>query len=357
MKARQNAVKRNREEGSSRTQTCTPQPRTPVLIDCDPGLDDALAMMLAFGTDRLDVLGVTTVAGNSAGEDTYRNARRLLSMLGKSSVPVGRGSDRPFLRPLVTAREVHGETGMGGLRLSPAGGGSETDEATAIDLMTGILRKASQTGLCLGKANDERELQDVSIVGRKVTLIATGPLTNVAILLLAKPELKAGLERIVLMGGASGAGNVTPSAEFNIYVDPEAASIVFESGVPLTMIGLDVTHKALVYPSEIERLRTCGTIGKLAAGFLDFYAASYWERGFEGLPVHDAVAVAHVILPDLVTTRPGRVQVETAGELTRGRTVVDFCKTVTPNCGVGVGIDRERFVRLLLDSVGTLAGV
>ncbi|MGI6643811.1 MAG: nucleoside hydrolase [Bacillota bacterium] len=319
--------------------------RIPVLIDCDPGHDDAIALMLAFGCGMLDVLGVTTVAGNGTGLNTYNNARRILSFLGETEVPVGRGADRPLLRPLVTAQSVHGETALGGIILpDPREGGSAA--TTALDLMTEVLRAAAM--------EDDARRGD-GVFGRKVTLIATGPLTNVAIMLLARPELKAGLDGIVLMGGAVGQGNWTPSAEFNIHVDPEAAKIVFESGLPITMIGLDVTHKAVIYLSEIESLRTLGRVGKTAAELLDFYWTSYRKKGFPGCPIHDAVAVAHVVLPGLVRTKSCRVDVETRGELTTGRTIADFSDRVMPNCRVGLDIQRERFIRALMDSVRALS--
>ncbi len=331
--------------------------RIPVLIDCDPGHDDAIALMLAFGSGALNVLGVTTVAGNGTGPNTYRNARRILALLGESRVPVGRGSDKPLLRPLVTAPSVHGKTALEGPHMPDPDDTSESAGLTALDLMTRVLRPVAQKGTALAQAEGEGALQaNDSVFGRKVTLIATGPLTNVAIMLLARPELKAGLERIVLMGGAVGAGNWTPSAEFNIHVDPEAAKIVFESGVPITMIGLDVTHKALIYPSEVESLRVLGAVGKVAAELLDFYSVFYHGKGFTGNPIHDAVAVAHVIRPGLVTTMPGGVKVETRGELTSGRTVADFSEDAVSNCEVGLDIDREQFIQMILDSVRTLSG-
>lgn len=306
--------------------------KIPVLIDCDPGHDDAIALMLALGSRRLDVLGVTTVAGNGTGPVTYRNARKVLSVLG-ANVPVAKGADRPLLRKLVTAPSVHGKSALDGPELPEV---PETGApAEALDLITEVL---------LGNPD------------RRVVWIATGPLTNVAIALVARPRIKNALERIVIMGGSTGAGNWTPSAEFNIHVDPEAAKIVFDSGVPLTMIGLDVTHKALVYPDEVERLRAAGRIGKLAAELLDFYSIFYRKRGFRGNPIHDAAAVAHVIDGSLVTTRRARVEVETHGEFTSGRTVTDFSPEglEAANCDVGLDIDRERFVELLYATIRSM---
>lgn len=317
--------------------------KVPVLIDCDPGQDDAIALMLAFGSGCLDVLGITTVAGNGEGLDTYRNARKILTLLD-ADVPVGRGSDRPLLRRLVTAPSVHGPTALGGPKLPEPP--DRVSHIAAIDLI----------GEVLTRPNAFLANGDLETPGRRITWIATGPLTNLALALLARPEIKDNLERIVLMGGAVGVGNWTPSAEFNIYVDPEAAKVVFQSGVPLTMIGLDVTHKALVYPDDVENIRTAGKIGKIAAEFLDFYSRSYRSQGFKGNPVHDAVAVAHVIDDSLVFTRRATVDVETHGEFTTGRTVADFSleAEAAANCHVGLDIDREAFVRLLYSAIRSL---
>ncbi|MGI6661747.1 MAG: nucleoside hydrolase [Bacillota bacterium] len=310
--------------------------KIPVIIDCDPGIDDAVALALAFGCGKLDVLGVTTVAGNTTGENTYRNARRFLSFIG-ADVEVARGADKPILRPLITAPDVHGKAGLGGLSGAEDSGMDDDDRDTsgrsALDLITETLLNH----------------------GEKVTLVPVGPLTNIAIALLARPEIKHKIERIVLMGGAALEGNRTPAAEFNIIADPEAARIVFESGVPITMVGLDVTHKALIYPDEIEALRKHGRIGMAIAELMDFYGVFYRKR-FEGNPVHDALAVAAVFESDIVSTRLLNVCVETSGEFTLGRTVVDF-RGVTgrkPNCDVALGVDRERFINLIFDAVKTL---
>jgi len=305
--------------------------RIPVLMDCDPGHDDAVALMLAFGCGRLDILGVTTVAGNGTCANTYRNALRVMSVIGKD-VEVAKGADKPILRPLVTAAQVHGKSGLDGpAAREPTLKGSSR---SAFDLITQTLI-ASQD---------------------KVTLIPTGPLTNVAIALLARPEIKDSIARIVLMGGAARTGNWTPSAEFNVAVDPEAARVVFESGIDITMIGLDVTHKALIFPDEVQRLREMGPIGAFVGELMDFYSVFYRSKGFPGNPIHDALAVAAVFEPDIVTTRRLHVDVETRGEFTLGRTVVDLdgvtCKS--PNVDIALEVDRERFITLLFDAVAAL---
>lgn len=316
----------NRIVGAS-SDTAT---KIPVIIDCDPGHDDAIALMLAFGCGRLDVLGVTTVAGNTVGENAYRNALAVLSLIG-ADVPVARGADAPILRPLYTSRDVHGESGLDGLPVPPGlkGGG-----LTAVEFLSETLRSSVT----------------------KITLVPTGPLTNIAILFLAFPDVKEKIERVVLMGGVAGQGNVTPSAEFNIFADPEAARIVFHSGVPITMIGLDATHKALVYPNEVEEMRRIGRVGAVAAGLMDFYSRAYKARGFEGTPIHDALAVAAVFDESVVKTQYARVDIETRGEFTAGRTVVDFRGAAgrEPNARVAVDVDRDRFMHLLMTAISAL---
>jgi len=305
--------------------------RIPVIIDCDPGHDDAVALMLAFGCGKLDVLGVTTVAGNGTCPNTYKNALRVMSVIGKE-VEVAKGADKPILRPLVTAPNVHGESGLDGpAAFEPTLKGSSR---SAFDLITETLRASSE----------------------KVVLIPTGPLTNIAIALLGRPEIKDKIERIVLMGGGAREGNWTPAAEFNIAVDPEAARIVFESGIPITMIGLDVTHKALIYPEEVQLLRSKGRIGSFVGELMDFYSIFYRSQGFPGNPIHDALAVAAVFEPDIVKTRYLHVDVETIGEFTYGRTVVDFSGVTrkAPNVDVALEVDRDRFVRLIFDAVDAL---
>lgn len=305
--------------------------KIPVIIDCDPGHDDAVALMLAFGSGKLDVLGVTTVAGNGTGPNTYRNALGILSLIG-SDAEVARGADKPIMRPLVTAPNVHGDSGMDGPAMAePKLKGSDR---SAVELMSSVLRRFPG----------------------KVILVPTGPLTNIAIAFLAFPDIKEKVERIVLMGGAAKESNWTPAAEFNIVVDPEAARIVFESGVPITMIGLDATHKALIYPSEVEAIRKLGPIGAFVGELMDFYSIFYRSRGFEGNPIHDALAVAAVFEPDIVKTVFKHVDVETHGEFTLGRTVVDFGGVTgkEPNALVAMDVDRERFIHLVTEAVKAL---
>jgi inosine-uridine nucleoside N-ribohydrolase len=301
---------------------------TSVLLDCDPGHDDAIALLLALASPELELLGVTTVAGNQTVEKTTANAIRILELIG-SDVPVATGAGRPLVREPYVAAYVHGETGLDGPDLPPPQ--RAPVEQHAVDFLA------------------ER------IDG--MTLVATGPLTNVA-LLLARYE-QARPERIVLMGGAIAEGNVTPAAEFNIWADPEAAARVFASGLDVTMVGLDVTHQALLTDEHATQLRGNGRIGSVVAELLDFYGVFHEQvYDFEGSPIHDAVAVAQVIRPELLELRELNVEIERESELCRGRTVVDVWKRTgrEPNARVAVGIDAAGFIELLLERLGSLDG-
>jgi inosine-uridine nucleoside N-ribohydrolase len=305
---------------------------TPILIDCDPGHDDAMALLLALASPEVKLLGVTTVAGNQTLEKTTANALRVLEFARRGDVPVAAGANRPLVRAPFVAAHVHGETGLDGPDLPPAAGRPIPEHA--VDFIA------------------ERALA----ADRPVTLVAIGPLTNVALLLARHPDGAAHLDRIVLMGGAIGEGNVTPSAEFNIWADPEAAARVFASGLDITMIGLDVTHQALMTREHAKRLRETGRTGRMVAELFDFFNRFHEQTyDFEGSPVHDAVAVAHVFRPDLVETVERHVAIDCASELCRGRTVVDLRgrRGNEPNAHVGVGIDGDAFLELLLERLAT----
>jgi inosine-uridine nucleoside N-ribohydrolase len=305
---------------------------TDIILDCDPGHDDAIALLLALASPELRLLGVTTVSGNQTLDKTTANAIRVLDHLGRDDVPVAAGAPRPLIRERHVAAEVHGETGLDGPDLPPPA--REPEPEHAIDWIAQTLQ-ASTT---------------------PVTLVPTGPLTNVALLLTRYPELAAKVERVVLMGGAVGEGNVTPAAEFNIWADPEAAHLVFRSGLNLTMVGLDVTHKALMTSDHTAVLADAGAAGKLVADLFDFYRHFHWrEYGWDGAPVHDAVAVAHVIDPTLLEVVHRGVIVDTGGELSRGRTHVDLRgRTWAPNCHVAIDIDADRFLGLLVERISSL---
>ena len=306
----------------------------PVIVDCDPGHDDAIALLLALASPELELLGVTTVAGNQTLEKTTANALRVLELAGRGDVPVAAGADRPLARELYVAAYVHGESGMDGPVLPPPRG--RAVDRHAVDVIAELVLASP----------------------RPVTLVPTGPLTNVAVFLARHPEAAARLERIVLMGGAIAEGNVTPAAEFNVWADPEAARFVFASGLDVTMVGLDVTHQALVTPEHAERLRRAGRVGEVVAELLDFFHGFHRETyGFAGSPVHDAVAVAHVIRSGLVETLERHVAVDCESELSRGRTVVDLWRRTgkAPNARVGIGIDSEAFLELLVERLATFS--
>src|SRR5918998_2785927 len=305
----------------------------PVILDVDPGHDDAVAIMFACGAPELDVLAVTTVAGNVPLEKTTRNALRILSLIGRPDIPVAAGAASPLHRPLHTAENIHGESGLDGPEI-PAPS-FESDERGATELIADTLRGAPGP----------------------VTLLPTGPLTNVAAFLREHPELKERVARISLMGGSIGLGNTTPAAEFNVYVDPEAARVVFESGLPVTMIGLDVTHKAAIGQEEVRRLLTLGRVGEVAADLVTFFTGTYEKVfGFRAPPIHDAVAVAAVVEPGILETRPMRVEVECESELTRGETVCDFYGVwgKPTNAEVGVDLNRAVFFEILYRSLREL---
>lgn len=303
----------------------------PVVLDCDPGHDDAIALLLALASPEVELLGVTTMFGNQTLPKTTENTLRVLELVGRTDVPVAAGADRPLARPLTVAAHVHGESGLDGPVLPPA-----TTRPVPMDAVALI----------------------ASVVERSptpVTLVPTGPLTNIARYL----ELHGtdGIGRIVLMGGAIAEGNMTPAAEFNIWADPEAAQQVLHAGIDLTMVGLDVTHQAVTSPALQERFRAAGRVGTFVAELVDFFSVYHRETyGWEGAPIHDAVAVAQVVSPGLVETRLRNVEVELESELCRGRTVVDLWHRTDrlPNAHVAVGLDTDAFFDLLLERIARL---
>lgn len=302
----------------------------PVILDCDPGHDDAIALILALASPELKVLAVTTSAGNQTQEKTLNNALRILTLLGRDDIPVAAGAPKPLARELIIADNVHGESGLDGPTLP--------DPAFAPQAMTGLELMVK----CLRESPEP------------VTLVPTGPLTNIALLLAAHPELKPKIARIVLMGGAAGAGNWTPAAEFNIYVDPEAADMVFKSGIPITMCGLDVTHEAQVMDEDIARVRAIANpVARCVAGLLDFFMIYHRDPkwGFAGAPLHDPCTIAWLLAPALFHWVECRVDIETRGEHTVGMTVVDrYGLTGKPaNALVLLGLDRPGFIDLLVE--------
>ncbi|MCJ2367280.1 pyrimidine-specific ribonucleoside hydrolase RihA [Aeromonas dhakensis] len=301
----------------------------PVILDCDPGHDDAIALILALASPELKVLAVTTSAGNQTPDKTLNNALRILTLLGRDDIPVAAGAPKPLARELIIADSVHGESGLDGPKLQdPA---FAPVAMTALELMAKCLRESPEP----------------------VTLVPTGPLTNIALLLAAHPELKQKIARIVLMGGAAGAGNWTPAAEFNIYVDPEAADMVFKSGLPITMCGLDVTHEAQVMDEDIERVRAItNPVAQCVADLLDFFMIYHRDPkwGFAGAPLHDPCTIAWLLAPALFHGVECRVDIETGGTHTSGMTVVDrYGLTGKPaNALVLLGLERAGFIDLLV---------
>ena len=309
----------------------------PIILDCDPGQDDAVAILLALAsTEEIQVLGITTVAGNVPLAKTQRNARLMCDLAGRKDVAVFAGCSRPILRPLYTAEYVHGREGIDGAEIREP----ETPLANvhAVDFIVETLRTTEDDS---------------------VTLVPVGPLTNIASALVKAPELAPKIREIVLMGGAMReGGNTTPSAEFNIYVDPHAARVVFECGRPLTVMGLDVTHQVLATPPRVERIRALGTkTGDTVASMLQYFNRFDTEKyGSEGAPLHDPCTIAYLLKPDLFRGKRVRIDVETASELTMGATAVDFWGVTgkSPNAVWTHGVDADGFFDLLTERLGRL---
>jgi inosine-uridine nucleoside N-ribohydrolase len=303
----------------------------PVIIDCDPGHDDAMALMLAVASPELDLVAVTTVAGNQTLDRVTANAIRVLDVVDARHIPVAAGADRGLIHTANTAGDVHGETGLDGPDLPPAS--REPEPVHAVELIATKLRE------------------------QRLTLIAIGPLTNIALLLATHPELSGQIERIVIMGGAMGLGNVTPSAEFNIWVDPDAAYRVFTSGLDITMVGLDVTHRAMLSAERADALRETGRAGAVVADLHGFYRR-YHERvyGHSDTPVHDALAVAHVIRPDVIATEHLPVEIDVTRGPCHGRTVVDRLHRTgqADNALVATDVDAAAFIDLLTERISAL---
>jgi purine nucleosidase len=306
----------------------------PTILDCDPGHDDMVAILLAAADPRIDLLAITTVAGNGTLERTTRNARAVCGLAGIVDVPVAAGAAGPLVGELRTAPHVHGESGLEGAEL----GGEEVPLAGehAVALMARLLREAPEP----------------------VTLVPTGPLTNVALLLRTHPEAAERVREIVLMGGSAGVGNIEPLAEFNIHVDPEAADAVFSSGLPVTMCGLNVTHQALATEAVLERLSALGTpLADTVVRLLGFFRDRYRDIwGLPAPPVHDPVAVARVIDPELVRCEEAHVAVELRGTHTRGATVCDRFGVTgrAPNANVAMELDAAAFWDLVVSAVDRL---
>jgi purine nucleosidase len=306
-----------------------------IVLDCDPGHDDAIALLLAHGNPEVELLAVTTVAGNQTLEKVTRNALSVARVGGVTGVPFAAGCARPLLRPALVAGDIHGESGLDGPVLPEPE--IALDPRHAVDLIIDTVL-AHPPGT--------------------VTLVPTGPLTNVALAVRKEPRIVERVAEVVLMGGAYGRGNRTPVAEFNVLCDPEAAQIVFREPWPLTMVGLDLTHQALATPEVVARIAALDTAaGRFVADLLRFFAGTYRSvHGFAAPPVHDPCAVAFVIDPDVLTTRRAPLDVELHGGLTAGMTVADLRDPEPTDCHtrVAVTLDRDRFWDLVIDALARL---
>jgi len=293
-----------------------------IILDCDPGHDDALAILLAAGDPRAELLAVTTVAGNQTVEKVTRNARAVCTVAGVEGVTVAQGASRPLVREAIIAPEYHGDSGLDGPELPEPT--VPLDPRRAAELIVQVVM--------------DREPGTVD-------LVPTGPLTNIALALALEPRLADRVRGVTLMGGSYTRGNRTPAAEFNIMADPEAAAAVFAAPWPVTMVGLDLTHQALADEAFRGRVRALGTpLAGFVEELLEFFTAAYARRGFAAPAVHDLCAVAAVLDPDVMTYRDAFVTVELTGTWTTGMTVTDFEGLLGQpvNTRVAVSLDRER---------------
>ena len=305
----------------------------PVIIDCDPGIDDAVAILLALASPELNVRAITTVSGNATIERTTTNARSILKLVGRTDIPVGGGASRPLVRVAeAPTGRVHGEDGMGDVGLPDVLRWADT--RTAIELITDVVESSEEP----------------------VTLIAIGPLTNLALLDAVRPDVMDRLGNVVIMGGAARGGNRRPTAEFNIWYDPEAAKRVFALGLEPTMIGLDVTEKAVTRAEMWAPLRDGGHAAETVLAMNEYYANYHvLEHGEAYTMQHDALAVAAVIDPDIISTVHAHVDVECASPLTQGTTVADIRQKtgLRPNTHVAVEVDVDAFNTLLIERIST----
>jgi len=313
------------------------EPRRPIIIDTDPGQDDAVAILFALGAnDRLDLRAITAVAGNVPLSLTAKNARIVLGWANRTEIPVYAGCPRPLVREPITAEHVHGETGLAGVPL----------EEPKVELAHG--HAADFLVKTLGKAKPA-----------SITLCLLGPMTNLAAALVQQPKIRQGIKEVVLMGGGYHVkGNVTPSAEFNVYADPEAAAVVFRSGIPLVVLPLDVTHQVLSTKDRVGRLENLGNqVGALIAAILRSHSLIEIEQlGTDGGPLHDPTVIAYLLQPSLFSGRMVNVTVETRGEFTLGETVVDWRGiTDRPTNALWLNqVDSDGFYELLTETIRRL---
>jgi len=313
--------------------------RQRIIIDCDPGQDDAVALFLAMASpDELDILGITAVAGNVPLELTQRNVRLMCDIAGHGDIPVFAGCDRPMVRDLLTAEKVHGKTGIDGIEIVEPQ--TPLHEQHAVDYIVETLRAAE----------DE-----------SVTLVPTGPLTNIGTVIDRAPDVLPKIRQLVIMGGAMReGGNYSPSAEFNILVDPHAAAIVFDCGRPITAMGLDVTHQVLSTRARVDRIRQLGNpVADATAGMLSFFERHDSKKyGVEGAPLHDPCTIAWLLAPELFEGKFCNLSVETQSELTMGHTAIDFWHVTDRPHNVNwvYSVDADGFYDLLTDRLASFGG-
>ena len=303
-----------------------------IILDCDPGHDDAIALLLAHGNPEIELAAVTTVAGNAGIENVTRNALSVARIAGIEGVPFAQGAGRPLVRSVEFAPDIHGDSGLDGPDLpEPA---FDVDPRGAVQLIIDTVME-SEPGT--------------------VTLVPTGALTNIALAARIEPRIVSRVREVVLMGGGVHGGNWSPTSEFNIVIDPEAAHIVFNESWPLTMVGIDVTHRALATPEVRERIAAVGTRpAEFVGELLDFFGATYLEaQGFASPPVHDPVAIAYVIDPTVLQVVKAPLDVELSGTVTLGMTVADLRRPAPADCTtqVALGIDESRFWDLVVDAL------
>ncbi|MFC2572852.1 uridine-preferring nucleoside hydrolase UriH [Actinomyces oris] len=309
-----------------------------ILLDCDPGHDDAVAMMLAWGNPSIELLGVTTVGGNQTLDKVTRNALSVATVVGMHDVPIAAGCRLPLVRPVEIAPDVHGDSGLDGVELpEPA---VELDPRHGVDLIIETIM-SNEPGT--------------------VTLVPTGPLTNIAMAARKEPRIVERVQEVVLMGGGYHVGNWSPVAEFNIKVDPEAAHIVFNEKWPIVMVGLDLTHQALATDEVAERIAAVpGSVSQFTLGLFTFFRKAYQDaQGFEFPPVHDPCTLAYLIDPTIVETVKVPVDVELNGSLTTGMTVADFRAPAPEDCHTKVAtrLDAPRFWGLVVDAIDRIQKV
>ena len=306
------------------------QARQRIILDCDPGHDDAIAMLLALASPELDVLGITTTYGNVGLERTTLNALKLRELAG-ASVPVFAGADRPLVRDRISAENVHGSTGLNGPQLPDPVGNVENMHAVHF-IIDAVMENPGE-----------------------VTLVPVGPLTNLALALRLEPRLAGAMKQVVLMGGSVDVGNTTPAAEFNILCDPHAARVVFECGAPIVMFGLNLTHQARATPERVQPFRTLGTrVGEVTADLLEFFKEHHLERyGWVGAPLHDPCTVAYLIQPELFETRSMNVTVDTTEGPGFGRTICDLYRVTrgSLNAEVALQVDADGFFNLVTERI------